>query len=129
VHSLRPVRVLLVSADGRFGRVTGFLLARSGFVVKLVRRANELVDAISEHSPSIVILDCGDSLVAGARQVAALEALYPDIAVVMVAGETENVSSSLRLIRKWCPFEELLAEVSHATRVSGAQLTPVLADG
>jgi DNA-binding NtrC family response regulator len=117
VHALRPVQVLLFSSDGRFGPVTGFLLARSGFVVNLVRHEDDLVEAISEHSPNVVVLDCADSLVAGARQAAALEALYPDIGVVVV-GQADATPSALHLVLKWCPFEHLLAAIWRAAAAS-----------
>lgn len=118
VRALRPIRVLLVSADARFARVTGFLLARSGFVVETAR-PRDLLELTAQHVPSIVILDCGESLVAGARRLGALEALYPEIGVVVVADDPDSAPSSLRVLRKWGGYERLVEEVVQAYLQSG----------
>jgi hypothetical protein len=56
--------------------------------------------------------------------------LYPEIGVVVVAGEADAAPRSLRLVLKWCPFEELLEQVWQAAALVGNErLTPALADG
>jgi DNA-binding NtrC family response regulator len=119
--------VLLITPDVRFGRVTAFLLSRSGFVVKVTRRPDDAVAAISQHEPSIVILDCGDSLAEGARRGAAIEALYPELGVIVVGSHCEAAPSSLRLVPKWGPFEQLVAEVYRAFVPPANVLTPLAA--
>ena len=121
VQSLRPTRVLLVSSDRPFAGVTGFLLARSGFAVTTIRRHDGILETVSRSSPSIVILDCGDSVAAGARHVAALEALHPEIVVLVVAAErSKGAGSTLRIVPKWCGYEQLLAEVGDACLSGGS---------
>ncbi len=100
--------------------MTGFLLARSGFAVVSIRRDDDVLEAVSRHAPSIVILDCGDSVAAGARHIAALQALHPEVVGVVVAEHTEAAPSTLRILPKWCGYEQLLAEVGKAWLAGGA---------
>jgi DNA-binding NtrC family response regulator len=102
--------------------VTGFLLNRSGFAVTTIRSHIDVLEAVSEHAPSIVILDCGDSVAAGARRVAALEALHPEVVVLViaVADRTDAAQSTFRMVPKWCGYEQLLAEVGKASLAGGS---------
>ena len=71
VRSLRPLRVLVAARDERFNRVAGFLLARRGFDVEILRRPSAVLDTVSPTGIDVVIVDASDSVSDAARAVAA----------------------------------------------------------
>src|SRR5438093_5775395 len=98
VRPLRPLRVLVAGRDARFGRVAGFLLARRGFDVERLRPRANVVEAVSRHAVDVVVLDASDSASETGRVVAALEALYPYLTVVVVADDPEAVHGNLQVL-------------------------------
>jgi hypothetical protein len=109
VRPLRPLRVVVASADARFGRVAGFLLARHGFQVERLRRPSNVLDTLSRSGGDVVILDASDSLSETARAIASLEALHPHLTVIVVADEpAEHDHSNLNILPKWTSLETLV---------------------
>ena len=98
VRSLRPLRVLVAARDARFGRVSGFLLARRGFDVELLHRPSQILEAVSRTGIDVVIVDASDSFSETARSVGALEALHPHLTVVVVAVLAAAVSALLQRV-------------------------------
>lgn len=112
VRSLRPLRVLVAARDGRFNRVAGFLLARRGFEVEILRRPSAMLDAVSRTGIDVVIVDASDSVSDTARTAAALEALHPHITVVVVAEDPADADGgALRVLPKWTSLESLVANL------------------
>jgi len=112
VRSLRPLRVLVAARDGRFNRVAGFLLARRGFEVEILRRPSAVLDAVSRTGIDVVIVDASDSVSDTARTAAALEALHPHITVVVVADDPVDADGgALRVLPKWTSLESLVANL------------------
>ena len=112
VRPLRPLRVLVAARDARFNRVAGFLLARRGFDVEVLRRPSELLDTVSRIGIDVVIVDASESMSDVARAVAALEALHPHITVVVVADDpAEGDGDALRVLPKWTSLETLVANL------------------
>lgn len=112
VRSLRPLRVLVAARDGRFNRVAGFLLARRGFEVEILRRPSAVLDAVSRTGIDVVIVDASDSVSDTARTAAALEALHPHITVVVVAEDPADADGgALRVLPKWTSLESLVANL------------------
>lgn len=112
VRPLRPLRVLVAARDARFNRVAGFLLARRGFDVEVLRRPSELLDTVSRIGIDVVIVDATESMSDVARAVAALEALHPHITVVVVADDpAEGDGDALRVLPKWTSLETLVANL------------------
>jgi DNA-binding NtrC family response regulator len=115
VRALHRVRVLVVSGDQRFVRVAGFLLARSGFEVEALNRADRVLGAVDRHAPHVVILDGSESLASSSRSAAAIEALHPDVRVIVVSENGANGSHSLHAspahFPKWASMTELVGEV------------------
>jgi DNA-binding NarL/FixJ family response regulator len=112
VRSLRPLRVLVAARDGRFNRVAGFLVARRGFEVEILRRPSAVLDAVSRTGIDVVIVDASDSVSNTARTAAALEALHPHITVVVVADDPANADGgALRVLPKWTSLESLVANL------------------
>lgn len=105
-------RVVLAARDRRFLRVTSFLLAREGFLVDSTRNLEDLPDIVQRHRPDVVILDGMDSLTLTARALAEIEALPHAVSVLVVAEVPEASSpTSVRLLHKWTPFDQLVEEV------------------
>jgi PleD family two-component response regulator len=109
VRPLRPLRVLVAASDARFGRVAGFLLARRGYEVEILRRPSTVLDAVSRSSVDVVIVDATDSISQTARWIAALEALHPHLTIVVVADDPSQADGgNLRILPKWTSLENLI---------------------
>ena len=109
--SLDGTRVLVVSRDRRFVAVTRFLLARRGFVVEAPDAARHVQDLVTRHDPDLVVIDGSECLVAAARTVAAIEALDPDVRVVVVAEQGDDDEGGLEVVPKWNSLDTLPAHV------------------
>jgi PleD family two-component response regulator len=120
VRSLRPLRVLVAAQDARFGRVAGFLLARRGFDVEILRRPSKVLDAVSRAGVDVVIVDASDSVSEAARTVAALEALHPHVTIVVVADDPADADgATFRILPKWTSLETLVLNLE-ATHLGAA---------
>ena len=109
VRPLRPLRVLVAASDARFGRVAGFLLARRGYDVEILRRPSTVLDAIARVGADVLIVDATDSVSDIARLLAALEALHPHVTAVVVADDpAELAGDPLRVLPKWTSLETLV---------------------
>ena len=110
----------MAARDRRFLRAAAFLLARSGFLVEITRRPAELLAFVERQAPDVVIFDASESLAAAARMVAALEALSPQVRVLIVSEESADPhSAALRVLSKW-QMEALVGEVERAYLSPGA---------
>jgi DNA-binding NtrC family response regulator len=86
-----------------------FLLARSGFEVESTLRPRDVLAAVDEHHPDIVILDGSQSVGAAARSVAVVEALHPHVTVVVVVDDdAPSPSVNFPTFPKWKSFEQLV---------------------
>jgi uncharacterized membrane protein (UPF0127 family) len=107
-----PVRVLLSTTDDRFLRLTRFLLTRDQFQVEWTKRLSKTVDLVTRHHSDVVVVDATESLTDAARAVAALEALHPDVRVVVVYdGDPPRWTSGLKVAEKWQALETLPDEI------------------
>jgi DNA-binding NtrC family response regulator len=113
VHLLRPIRVLVASRDLRFVSLVRFLLGRDQIAVDATPALNELLDAVQETGADIVVIDADGALERAARAVAELEAVHPDLAVVVVA-DGASPASALATRPKWLELEELSREIQRA---------------
>jgi uncharacterized protein len=113
----RPIRVLLGTRDDRFLRLARFLLTRNDFVVESTKRLPSAVDFVERHGTDVVVLDASDSLSEAARTVAAIEALNPEVRVLLVCdAKRPRPKSGLNVMEKWQALETLADEIkpSHA---------------
>jgi uncharacterized protein len=105
-------RVLLGTADDRFLRLARFLLTRSEVEVEVTKRLVKTIDLVERHRPDVVVIDATDSLGEAARTVAALEALHPHVAVMVVFdGEAPRWTTGLKVTEKWEALETLTDDV------------------
>ena len=113
----RPIRVLLGSRDDRFLRLARFLLTRSDFVVESTKTLPSAVEYVERHGTDVVVLDASDSLSEAARMVAAIEALNPEVRVLLVSdADRPRPTAGLHVMEKWQALESLPDEIklSHA---------------
>jgi uncharacterized membrane protein (UPF0127 family) len=105
-------RVLLSTGDDRFLRLARFLLTRNQFDVEVTRRVVKTVDLVDRHHPDVVVIDATESLGDAARTVAALEALHPHVAVLVVYdGDPPRWTTGLKVIEKWEALETLSDDI------------------
>jgi len=105
-------RVLLGTEDDRFLRLARFLLTRNNVQVESTKRLVRTVDLVERHHPNVVVIDATGSLADAARTVAAVEALYPHVALMVVCdGEPPRWTTGLKVTEKWEALETLPEDV------------------
>jgi len=105
-------RVLLGTTDDRFLRLARFLLTRENVEVEATKRLARTVDLVERHQPNVVVIDATGSLADAARTVAAMEALYPQVRVLVVCdGEPPRWTTGLKVTEKWDALETLADDV------------------
>jgi DNA-binding NtrC family response regulator len=114
VRLLRPIRVLVASRDLRFVSLVRFLLGRAEIGVDTTPTLNELPDAVQETSADIVVIDADGARERAARAVVELEAVHPDVAVMVVADGASPTASALAARPKWLELEKLSLEIQRA---------------
>lgn len=116
VRPLRPPRVMVAVADARFTRLACFLLSRRGFDVQSTKRPRELLELLDRRRVDVAILDGTASFTDAARLAGAIEALHPEVSVIVVAENPEAVEpiGNLRLFPKWTAFDELAHSIERA---------------
>jgi uncharacterized membrane protein (UPF0127 family) len=108
----RPTRVLLGTADVRFLRMARFLLTRDDLEVEATKKIVNAIDLVERHRPDVVVIDATDSLGDAARTVAAVEALHPNVGVVVVCdGEPPRWTTGLKVTEKWAALQTLADDV------------------
>ena len=114
VRALHRIRVALVGRDPHFVKVAGFLLERHGFVLASTRRPGDALELVDRHRANVVVIDASDSLEAAARAAAAVDALHPGVAVIVVADRVDRLpTSSLDVLPKW-DVARLAGEIERA---------------
>ncbi len=115
VHALRPMRILLVSDDGKFADRVVSAATRHGFHIARAASEDDLDVATIHNASNVIVLDARDALRRAVRSATVFAALHPSVAVVLVAdGATTPDVSGVRLVDKWSSAERLLGEVERA---------------
>ena len=108
----RPIRVLLATRDEQFLRLAEFLLTRNGFAVETTKRLTNVVDLVWRQRLDVVVLDASDSLSEAARTAAAIEALHPQVGVLIVCDdERPKPATALPIMDKWEALETLSDDI------------------
>lgn len=107
---------MVAVADARFMRLACFLLARRGFEVHSTKRPKELLEVLDRRTADVAILDGTASFTDAARLAGAVEALHPEVTVIVVAENPKAVEpiGNLRLFPKWTSFDELATSIERA---------------
>lgn len=113
VLPIRRIRVLLLSRDRRFLRVTAFLLRRRGFVVESGARPEAAL--VERHRPDVVVIDGNGSVRDAVRSLAEIETRWPAVAFLVVCAEApERRGLLFRFVPKWSAGDRLADEVERA---------------
>jgi uncharacterized protein len=108
----RPIRVLLGTRDEEFLRLAEFLLTRNGFAVESTKKIMNAVDLVGRQRLDVVVLDASDSMSEAARTVAAIEALHPQVGVLLVTDdERPRPTTGLEIAEKWEALETLTDDI------------------
>jgi uncharacterized protein len=108
----RPIRVLLGTRDEQFLRLAEFLLTRNGFAVETTKKIASAVDLVWRQRLDVVVLDASDSLSEAARTAAAIEALHPQVGVLIVCDdERPKPATGLPIMDKWEALETLSDDI------------------
>ena len=108
----RPIRVLLGTRDEQFLRLAEFLLERNGFAVETTKKIPNAVDLVWRHRLDVVVLDASESLSEAARTAAAIEALHPQVGVLIVCDdERPKPATGLPIMEKWEALETLSDDI------------------
>jgi uncharacterized protein len=111
----RPIRVLLGTRDEEFLRLAEFLLTRNGFAVESTNKILNTIDLVGREGLDVVVLDASESMSEVARTVAAIQALHPQVGVLVVSDdERPRPSSGLDVKEKWEALETLTDDIRHA---------------
>jgi uncharacterized protein len=111
----RPIRVLLATRDDDFTRLAHFLLTRNGFTVETTKKMSQAVDIVGRLWMDVVVLDASESLSEAARTVAAIEALHPQVSVLLVTDdERPKPNAGLKVADKWEAMETLTEDIRRA---------------
>ena len=111
----RPIRVLLATRDDDFTRLAHFLLTRNGFTVETTKKMSQAVDIVGRLWMDVVVLDASESLSETARTVAAIEALHPQVSVLLVSDdERPKPNAALQVADKWEAMETLTDDIRRA---------------
>jgi uncharacterized membrane protein (UPF0127 family)/CheY-like chemotaxis protein len=108
----RPIRVLLATRDEEFLRLAEFLLTRNGFAVDSTKKIVNAVDLVGRQRLDVVVLDASESMSETARTVAAIEALHPEVGVLLVSDdERPRPTTGLEVAEKWEALETLTEDI------------------
>lgn len=114
----RSLRVAVASEDGRFRRVSSFLLARHGYQVTSYKDLHAVSD--EREGSDVVVFDGSRSLAAAARAVRRMTAARPETGIVVVADaadrqrETPSLRRTLEVVPKWESFDRLAEAIREA---------------
>jgi uncharacterized membrane protein (UPF0127 family) len=116
----RPTRVLVGTGDDSFLRLARFLLTRNHFDVRSTKRVSRAAELVERHEADVVVIDASDSLGNAARSVAAIEALYPHVGVLVVCdGDPPRWTTGLKVTEKWAALETLPQDIRVLTDARG----------
>ena len=105
----------------------GFLVARLGHEVALVRRDQEVSEVAASLGADVVVLDGSDSLAEMTTAVAAVGRLAPDARVIVVADAAAG-DYDFHVVPKWSPFDHLGLEIAAAAAATERSVPTISAD-
>ena len=115
VRAIRPMRILLVTDDDNYADEVALAASLRGAELELAAVGDDLDAATSRHLPNVIVLDAHDALARTSRTASIFAALYPRIAIVIVANRaSESGSGGIRVVDKWRSAERLLHELELA---------------
>lgn len=117
VARLRPLRILIISADNRFRTVMSLLLARRNCSVTTTANASRVAELVGREDIDVVAIDIGELPVAAT--LATVDGLDRPVGVVLVGDESSPCLSDAAVMTKWGPFGELVEAIERADQHRG----------
>jgi len=115
VRAIRPMRILLVTDDGRYAETLGSAASLQGVDLALAAIGDDLDAAATLHTPNVVVLDANNALARTSRSATVFAALHPLIATVIVANRASARSvGGVHVVDKRRSPKRLLGELEHA---------------
>jgi uncharacterized membrane protein (UPF0127 family) len=108
------MRVFLVGNDRRFRSVTSALLTRRGCTVTLDERMDCATVRASRERPEVVVIDVDTSPAAVAQEAGEFLMLEPPVGVVLVGDKRSVSATTMPVLAKWGPFDELYGAIMTA---------------
>ena len=125
VRAIRPMRILLVTDDDNYADEVALAASLRGAELERVAVGDDLDVATSRHLPNVIVLDAHDALARTSRTASIFAALYPRIAIVIVANRaSERGGGGIRVVDKWRSAERLLHELELAFLGLGSPVAP-----
>jgi ActR/RegA family two-component response regulator len=115
VHAIRPMRILLVTDDGRYADTVAAAASLRHVDFTLAAVDDDLEATTTSHTPNVVVLDADNKIARTSRTATVFAALHPRIATVIVAERaSERIVGNLQVIDKRRSAECLLGDLEHA---------------
>jgi hypothetical protein len=115
VRAIRPMRILLVTNDGRYADDVATAASLQGVELALAAVDDDLEATTTSHAPNIVVLDADNKIARTSRTATVFAALHPLIATVIVAARApERSVGNVQVVDKRRSAERLLGDLEHA---------------
>ncbi len=115
VRPIRPLRILLVTDDGRYADDVATAASVRGVEFALAAVDDDLEATTTSHSPNVVVLDADNKIARTSRTATVFAALHPRIATVIVAKQApERIVGTVQVVDKRRSAERLLGDLEHA---------------
>jgi ActR/RegA family two-component response regulator len=115
VRAIRPMRILLVTDDGRYADTVATAAALRGVDVTLAAVDDDLEATTASRTPNVVVLDADNKIARTSRAATVFAALHPRIATVIVAERApERIVGNVQVVDKRRSADRLLGDLEHA---------------
>jgi hypothetical protein len=115
VRAIRPMRILLVTDDGRYADDVATAASLRGVDFALAAVDDDLEATATSHAPNVVVLDADNQIARTSRAATVFAALHPRIAIVIVARQApERIIGNVQVVDKRRSAERLLGDLEHA---------------
>jgi DNA-binding NtrC family response regulator len=111
---MRPISVLVISADRRFRSVASVLIARRGCAVATTENADRLEELAARVRADVVVIDADRTRASAAARTKAQRLGGVGVVIVEEEPAGSKVSGDLQALAKWGPFERLYAAIETA---------------
>jgi CheY-like chemotaxis protein len=113
---LRPLRVLVVSADEPFRAVTTMLLSRRGCRTFSLTAAYAAAELVARERIDVAVVDGEGRRLALADELSVIAEVVPPVGIVLVGDAEDTVPTGEQVLVKWTPFDDLFATIVRADR-------------
>ena len=115
VRAIRPMRILLVTDDGRYADQVTDAAALRGVDIALAAVGVDLDAASARDAPNVVVLDAHNTLARTSRTATVFAALHPRIATVIVVNRApERSVGNVHVVDKGRSADRLLGVLEAA---------------